>query len=302
MKALILIAVLFIIHNNVTSQNYVDFLKVTGNTTSVNKFDTSSSSTKINEIYADLTVPIKLNENSCLLSGVIYENIQTKLFEDGNAITLNSYTLKLGMNKVFNEKWSGTAVLLPKLSSDFVNVGNKDFQMGGIAIIKFKKSSSLNYKFGMYYNTDLFGPFFVPMVGMYYLSPNKKFETNIMLPLQADVNYKIIPFMNIGFNFNGQIRSYHLTDITPTIHSAYVARSTNEFFAYLKFNLSKSLSIQTKVGQSLGRSYRVYDENDKVNFCLPATFIGPKRHQLNTNFANGQIFQVTLLYRINLEK
>ena len=302
MKAHILTVLLFLINYNINSQNYVDILKVNGNTTPINKFDTSSYSTKINEICADLTVPIKLNDNTSLLSGIIYENIQTKLFEDGNIITLNSYTLKLGLNKVFNEKWSGTAVLLPKLSSDFVSVGNKDFQMGGIALIKFKKSSNINYKFGLYYNTELFGPFFVPMVGMYYLSPNKKFETNIMLPLQADVNYKIIPFMNIGFNFNGQIRSYHLTDITPNNHCAYVARSTNEFFAYLKFNLSKSLSIQTKIGRSVGRSYKVYEENDKVNFGLPATFIGPKRHQLNTNFANGQIFQVTLLYRFNLEK
>ena len=237
-----------------------------------------------------------------MLSGIIYENIQTKLFEDGNYVSLSSVTLKVGMNKVFSEKWSGTAVLLPKLASDFIRVGQKDFQMGGIALMKFKKSSNVNYKFGLYYNSELFGPFFVPMIGLYYLSPNKKFETNIMLPLQADVNYKIIPFMNIGFNFNGQIRSYHVTDITPTQHSDYVARSTNEFFAYLKFNVSKSLSIQTKVGQSVGRSYKVYADNDKVNFGLPATFIGPKRQQLNTNFSNGQIFQVTLLYRFNLEK
>ena len=293
---------LFCLNNRIVSQNYIDILKVNGATTSVNKFDTSSSTTKINEIGADLTVPIKINQNTSLLSGVIYENIQTKLFEDGNYVSLSSVTLKVGMNKVFSEKWSGTAVLLPKLASDFIRVGQKDFQMGGIALMKFKKSSNVNYKFGLYYNSELFGPFFVPMIGLYYLSPNKKFETNIMLPLQADVNYKIIPFMNIGFNFNGQIRSYHVTDITPTQHSDYVARSTNEFFAYLKFNVSKSLSIQTKVGQSVGRSYKVYADNDKVNFGLPATFIGPKRQQLNTNFSNGQIFQVTLLYRFNLDK
>ena len=123
-----------------------------------------------------------------------------------------------------------------------------------------------------------------------------------MLPLQADMNYKLIPFMNVGVNFNGQIRSYHLTDVTSTQHSTYIARSTNEFYAYLKFNVTKSLIITTKVGQSLGRSYKVFDEGDKVTFGLPATFIGGKRQQLNTNFSNGMIFQATLLYRFNLEK
>jgi hypothetical protein len=52
------------------------------------------------------------------------------------------------------------------------------------------------------------------MLGMYYQNPNKKLEANVMLPLQADVNYQILPFMNMGFNFNGQIRSYHLNNLT----------------------------------------------------------------------------------------
>ena len=77
---------------------------------------------------------------------------------------------------------------------------------------------------------------------------------------------------------------------------------TNEYEAYLKFNATKNISITIKVGQSIGRSYNVFDEGDKVTFGLPATFIGGKRQQLNTNFSNGMIFQATLLYRFNLEK
>jgi hypothetical protein len=140
------------------------------------------------------------------------------------------------------------------------------------------------------------------MLGMYYQSPNKKFEANIMLPLQADINYQVLPFMNVGCNFNGQIRSYHLNNVTDANPNTYVAKSTNELFAYLKFNVNKSISLQTKVGESFGRSYKVYNENDKVNFGLPLTFVGHKREQLNSNFSNGLIFQATLVYRINLEK
>ena len=77
---------------------------------------------------------------------------------------------------------------------------------------------------------------------------------------------------------------------------------TNEYEAYLKFNATKNISITIKVGQSIGRTYNVFDEGDKVTFGLPATFMGGKRQQLNTNFSNGMIFQATLLYRFNLEK
>ena len=284
------------------SQNYVDLLKVNLNTTNLNTFDSSSSKTQVNELMVDFTIPIKLNEKTSLISGLIYENIQTKLFEDGNIKSFGSSALKLGLTNKFNEKFSATLVLLPKISSDFNSISNKDIQFGAIGIMKYKKSDNENFKFGLYYNSELFGPFFVPMIGMYYLSPNKKFETNIMLPLQADVNYKLIPFINVGLNFNGQIRSYHLTDVTPSFKSTYVARSTNELYAYLKFNTTKNISITIKVGQSIGRTYKVFDEGDKVTFGFPATFIGGKRQQLNTNFSNGVIFQGTLLYRFNIEK
>jgi hypothetical protein len=164
-----------------------------------------------------------------------------------------------------------------------------------------KKRDNLNFKTGLYYNSELFGPLFVPMLGLYYQSPNKKLEVNIMLPLQADVNYQVLPFMNVGCNFNGQIRSYHLNHISDANPNTYVTKSTNELFAYVKFNVTKSICLQTKLGQSFGRSYKVYDEADKVSFGLPATFIGDKRQQLNSNFSNGMIFQVTFLYRLNLK-
>ena len=282
------------------SQNYVDVLKLSGITTPDNVFDSSSVKTKITEINADLTVPIKVNTNTTIITGLIYETIETKLFSDATAKRFGSTTLKIGANKVFNEKWSGTLIALPKIASDYQSWSNKDFQMGAIGIMKFKRRENLNFKFGMYYNTELFGPLFVPIVGIYYQSPNKKFETTIMAPLAADVNYQLLSFMNVGCNFNGQIRSYHLNNSTPLNKSTYVARSTNELFGYLKFNITKSFSVQTKIGHSFGRTYKIYDETDKVTCGLPATFIGNKRRQLNTNFSNGFIYQVTLLYRINL--
>lgn len=297
-----LIITLFLASTVAFSQNYVDILKMSASTTPDNTFDSSSTKTKLNELLVDLTVPVKINDGFSVLTGAIYEDIQTKLFADGIVKIFGSTTVKLGFNKQLTEKWSTTVVALPKIASDYNSFNNKDFQLGGIALFKFKKRDNLNFKTGLYYNSEIFGPFFVPMLGMYYQSPNKKFEANIMLPLQADVNYQVLPFMNVGVNFNGQIRTYHLNNVTDTNPNAYVAKATNELFGYLKFNFTKSISLQTKIGQSFGRSYKVYDYNDKVDFGLPATFIGPKRQQLNSNFSNGLIFQATLVYRISLEK
>jgi hypothetical protein len=302
MNRYILIIKLFLAGSFVFSQNYVDLLKVSASTTPENTFDSSATKTRINDILVDLTVPVKINDGFSVLTGVIYEQMQTKLFADGIVKNFGSTTVKLGFNKQLTEKWSTTVVALPKIASDYNSFNSKDFQLGGIALFKYKKRDNLNFKTGLYYNSEIFGPLFVPMLGMYYQSPNKKFEANIMLPLQADVNYQILPFMNVGVNFNGQVRTYHLNNLTDANPNAYVAKATNELFAYLKFNVTKSISIQTKVGQSFGRSYKVYDYNDRVDFGLPATLIGQKPTQLNSNFSNGLIFQATLVYRLSLEK
>ncbi len=286
----------------VFSQNYVDLLKVSAGTSLNNKFDSSATKTNLNDLSVDFTVPIKINDRLSLLTGVIYEEMQTKLFSDGMVKNFGSTTIKLGFNKQLNEKWSATIVALPKIASDYNSFNNRDFQMGGIALFKFKKRDNLNFKTGLYYNSELFGAFFVPMLGMYYQSPNKKFEVNIMLPLQGDMNYQVLSFMNMGVSFNGQTRSYHLNNITDVNPNTYVVKATNELFGYLKFIFTKSMSLQTKVGQSFARSYKVYDSNDKVDFGLPLTYIGHKRQQLNSKFSNGLIFQVTLLFRLSLEK
>lgn len=301
MKTKIYLILLVLMTKTLVAQQYVDILKLNVNTSPYNTFKNSTSKSMLNEMSADLSIPVKINERFTFLSGFIYEDINTKLFEDGELKNFGALTLKVGMNKQLNDKWSTTLVLLPKLSSDFGPLQSKDFQLGAISIWKLKKSDHLNYKFGMYYNSELFGPFFVPMIGLYYLSDNKKFETNLMLPLQADVNYKVLPFMQAGANFNGQIRSYNLNNVTNEYASTYLVRSTTELYVYLKFNCTKNVSLYTKVGRSFGRSYKVYNSNDKVDMALPMTFLGHHRNQLNTDFSDGLIFQVSLLYRIHLK-
>lgn len=300
MKKILTYTIVFFSICSAFSQNYIDILKVNAGTTPYNSFDSGSAKTKINQIDADLMVPVKINERFTVITGLIYENFQTMLFAGETVKSFGSATLKLGANKQFNERWSGTMVLLPKIASDYKTFGNKDFQSGALLLMKYIKHENLNYKFGLYYNSELFGPFVVPMAGMYYLSTDGKFEANIMLPLQADLCYQLFPLMNVGCNFVGQIRSYHLTDITPANHSTYLVRSTNEIFGYLKFNVSKNISIQTKLGHSVGRNFRVFNDNDKVAVALPALYVGDNRTQLNSDFGNGRLFQVVLQYRFHL--
>ena len=119
-----------------------------------------------------------------------------------------------------------------------------------------------------------------------------------MAPLQADVNYKATSNLTVGINYNGQIRSYHLNNNLPALGNYYVAKASNELSSYVRVHFNKTLSLQTKIGYSIGRSYRVYAENDKVNFAMPLYYANDKRQQLNSYFADGFLLQFSLIYRV----
>ena len=156
----------------------------------------------------------------------------------------------------------------------------------------------LKYKFGVYANTENYGLLVVPLLGLYYLSPNQKFETNLNLPIIADANYKIGHKTWLGMKFDGLGTTYNLTAQNYTSSGAYVSKVSNELVSYLRFQLSKSIYLNTKIGYAISRSYGIYDTNDKVDWSLASIYFGDNRTQLNTNFKDGALFKIELLYRL----
>ena len=293
-----LIPVLLFIAHLSTAQNYIDLAKFDYSTTSTNSFDTDEATTGLMEMNGNLTVPIVINEKINFLTGLTYEQI-TASFNPGRANeSLIGLTLKLGMNVNHNSKWSGTYMLVPKISSDFEKIGSDDYQIGGVVLMKYAKSDHFNYKFGAYGNTELFGPFFVPIFGFYYLSSNNKFEANVLLPLSVDLNYAVSNSLRFGLNFKGQIRTYNINTPIGNESSRYLTRSTNELYSYVQYSLKNGINLQFGFGRSVARSYRMY--NEKVSMGTSLLYFGDNRSQLNTDFSDSWLFKATVFYRLNL--
>lgn len=282
-------------------QDYVNLGKFHYANTPVNQFDSATNGTRIQEIGLDLTLPIVLDSNRTIITGLYAESVSTETAPtNSNLTSVYSTMLKIGVNFKYGDKWDATYIFLPKISSDFKNIGASDFQYGGYALFKYKKHSHLSYKFGLYYNSELFGPFFVPIVGFYYLSKSEKLEMNFNLPITADLNYKMKDWVRVGMNFSAFVRTYHLNEPYDGNPDNYLTKTTNEIFGYLQFDLSKSLILQTKVGYSIGRNYRVYDIKDRITWGLSAFKFGDDRDQLNPDFSDGLIFRAKLIYRYHL--
>lgn len=284
------------------AQDYIDLIKLYYANTPLNQFDNATQGSRVKEWGLDLTLPVRLNDQTALLTGLFFEKISTKASPASSINPVYTVNPRLGVNLKHGERWSGTYLLLPKLSSDLNNFSGKDFQMGALVLLKYIRQENLNYKMGLYYNSELFGPFFVPILGLYYKSPNHKFETDLSLPLAADMNYSLLPWLKAGVNFSAFVRSYYLNEPQLSENEEYLVKRTSEIFTYLQFNLQKSIILQTKVGYAIGRSYRIYDENDQMAWGLSAFRFGDNTEQLNPDFKDGAIFSVRILYRFYMNE
>lgn len=300
LKRVILVLLLFVVSENSTAQEYIDLFKSDYTISPSNSFDSSRAKTDLQEFNGDLTVPIKINDRFAFLTGITYEN-STASFNPGESkASVTGLSLKMGANFKHNSQWSGTYMFLPKVSSDLEQIGRRDFQFGGVVLMKYAKSKNFNYKFGMYANKELFGTFLVPIVGFYYKSPSDKFEAKVLLPLSVDLNYSMTKSFRVGLNFNGQVRSYNLNESQSKDRNTYLAKSTNEVLTYVQYGTKKGYNFQLGVGHSLARSYRVFDE--KVTMGMPLVYFGDDRRQKNTDFSDGWIIKASVFYRLRFEE
>lgn len=283
----------------VIAQEYIDLFKIGYGKTFNNSFANTSEKTEVTTFDANLTYPIPINEKHTFITGAAFNYSNLQLFPNTAYTSLYSSTLKIGLASTFNEKWSSTVVLLPKIASDYKNISGDDFYFGGFAILKLKKKENLIYKFGMYVSSEAFGIFSTPIIGLYYLSPSKRFEMDMSLPIAADINYKL-SFVTVGIDYYGIGRSYKLNQ--GTLPKQYVDQSSLEFLGYFQFNaLENTVLIRAKAGYA-SSSYEVYEDGDKIDFGLSAFSFGDNRTQLNPDISGGLLLKLEAIYRFNISE
>jgi hypothetical protein len=295
-----LIFLFLLISFSTVAQEYVDIFKFGYSYTDQVKFKDTNESTQINSYYAAITFPVELNEKHALITGIDFSSNHLLLAPEYNqTTTLYNTLLKVGLATNYSEKWSSTIVLLPKIASDYKNISSDDFYFGAYAIAKLKKNKNFKYRFGFYASTEAFGVFATPIIGAYYLSPNKRFEIDASLPITANVNYKFGKAA-LGFDYFGIGRSYNISQETPI--PLYVDQRPLEFASYFQYGvLENSILLRAKVGYS-SNTNEVYEQGDKLDFRISAFSFGDDRTQLNPDILGAAFVKFEAIYRIHFKE
>lgn len=294
LKKLLFLLFLFPYFGN--AQEYVTLLKIGYGQTLNNNFENTTSSTHVSFSEADVTVPVVLSENNTFITGIGYNQTRLQLFPNADFKNLYSTTLKIGLATTYNDSWSSTVVLLPKIASDYTAISGNDFYMGGFGVVKFQKTKNLKYRFGVYATAEAFGLFTTPIIGWYYLSENKKFEMDVSLPISADISYAFGKTA-LGFDYYGIGRSFAFTQNETSL---YVDQSSLEFSGYIQYALlQKSILIRGKVGYATSNN-EVYAKDDTIDLGISAFSFGDDRALLNPDLSGGVFLEVEAIYRFNI--
>lgn len=292
-KHCLMLGIILFCFNKGYCQNYIDIFRLDYSSNNAIQYKLGGGKSNLREFLADLAIPIKISTKANLIGGLVVENIDVSPFAFQNEISVYTVGLKIGINRTYNEKWSATYMLLPKASSELNSINTRDFQIGCAVLAKCSINKNFNYKIGIFYNSDLFGAFVTPLLGVYF--QKNKYEVNLLLPRMGDVNYSINPNLKLGLRFNGTIRSFNINDQHG--NSQYLQIANSDIGPYIGYSYRR-LNIQAMVSQSFGRYYRVYNSDDKIDLSLSVFRFGDNRQQLNTDLKDGVIYKISAFYRI----
>lgn len=283
-------------------QNYVDLAKVTYTSvpsTTVDSLTNNNSQFEapISQTKLLTSVPIKLTDSITFLTGVDFENHRVQLKEKWSLSSMKVTTFKLGINIKHNSKLSGTYLLLPKLAGDYGNLSNS-FQIGGIALFKYRINPQTKLIFGNYLNKEIYGLLNVPILGIYHKSKNKKLEADVKFPIIGYADYKFHKNLRFGADFLMIVRTFNLTNGLSS--GSYAQLASNEVGGYLQLDLfNESLIIKTKVIFSMF-DYATYLDGASTPFGMFGWYPGDVRDRTNGEFTNNLGFKVSAIYRFQL--
>lgn len=218
------------------------------------------SGAQTNDLFVNAFIPKVFKSGNTFFVRAHYEKLDLK--KDSLSATYSSITMPLGMQvQLKNPKWKFTGLVIPKIASADLSASFSDiFQIGVYSLFTVTESEKFRYKFGLYYNREFFGNFFVPLVGVDW-KVTDRFSVFGTLPQSFKASYSIVPSrLNAGLAFRSMTRSFRGED-----NNTFVRYNELQFKTFFDFYLSKKNVVFIEGGYFLGKTPWLYNNADTKN-------------------------------------
>jgi len=208
-------------------------------------------------------LPIQFNnKKSILLASPGFEEWKCSFpkKEAADAI-VKGWSLPVLWIQTLNQSWTITTGIIIRNNAEAFDLG-RAWQVGGVALATYEKSKQLKFKFGLYYNSELSGPFFMPLLGIDWRTK----RTNIygVLPGSLTIERKLNAVFYYGVTFRAITNSYQLHD------NKFIRIDDNQLALFLDFYLSKHIVLNAEAGHSFFRRIRLGENLQHASYYFIA--------------------------------
>ena len=156
-------------------------------------------------------------------------------------------------------KWSVLTSFIARINKETGVASGNNRQWGGAVIISYRKKEHLTYKFGLYYNKEFFGNFFMPLLGIDWQIDDKNNLFGV-LPGSMSFEHKVTHAFYYGAVFRAVTNSYRLHSTDPCFTDCtlkeYLRIDDNQLGAFADIYCTKNIVVNIEAGHSLYRKIR----------------------------------------------
>jgi hypothetical protein len=250
----ILLAALLCFHLDSNAQYFVDIFSFNRQSYNV------PLGAQTSDLFVNAFIPKVLKNGNTFFVRAHYEKLELR--NDSLSSAYSSITLPIGMQvQLKNPKVKFTGLIIPKIAGADLGAAFSDvFQIGAYSLFTVTESEKFRYKFGLYYNREFFGNFFVPLVGVDW-KVSDRFSVFGTLPQSFKASYAIVPSrVNAGLAFRSMTRSFRGDD-----NNTFVRYNELQFKTFFDFYISKKNVVFVEGGYFLGKTPLLYNNADTKN-------------------------------------
>jgi hypothetical protein len=247
----ILLAALLCFHLDSSAQYFIDVFSFNRQSYNV------PSGPLTSDLFVNAFIPKVLKNGNTVFVRAHYEKLSMQ--RDSISADYSSITLPVGMQvQLNNPKVKFTGLIIPKIAGQDLGADFSDiFQIGVYSLLTVTESEKFRYKFGLYYNREFFGNFFVPLVGVDWKISNR-FSIYGTLPNSMKFSYALAPSkINTGLAFRSMTRSFR-----REVLNTFVRYNELQLKGFLDFYVTPKNVVFLEAGYFLGKTPLLYNNGD----------------------------------------
>lgn len=262
---------LILVINSLTTkaQNYVNVLNGRYYYLPSATLKENNQSVKFSEYRIETALPIELKGGNLIGLKPQYKTFSLRS-ENDTLKDLRLHTFKLPLFTYLNLGESGWSVYIdisPKLNSDLKNVSNRHFQIGGMFLFFKERNENFFWQFGMFYNQDTYGPFFMPLFGIDWVISEKDYFA-ALLPAYIIYERKISSKFYAGFELELSGETFRLGgSIYENSYISQLGENKLTFMTeprlFIDYYVIPHLVIYLRTGMRLFHMYEHYTVEDE---------------------------------------